>query len=170
MGLQTTPHLSDKPARAAGAPACLVVLYGGELGRSTDLPQQEVTIGRDDDNPIPVAGDRVLQGMAGIVMKHVRRNELLPRYGGDEFAVVLPETTIESATLFAERIRAELESATLDYDEEPLQIAISLGATALEPTDTLEALVARADANQYEAKESGQNGVVGGRREAGRAQ
>ncbi|MEA2235662.1 MAG: hypothetical protein QOC81_386 [Thermoanaerobaculia bacterium] len=90
----------------------------------------------------------------------VRRDELLARYGGEEFAVVLPETTIESAALFAERIRAEVETATFDYDEEPLQITISLGATTLEPSGTQDTLVARADANQYKTKEEGRNRVV----------
>jgi PleD family two-component response regulator len=55
-----------------------------------------------------------------------------------------------------------VESATFDYDEEPLQITISLGATALEPSDMLETLVTRADANQYKAKQEGRNRVVTG--------
>lgn len=84
-----------------------------------------------------LAGDRVLQGLAALVSQPVRRDELRAPYGGEEFAVVLPETTIESAALFAERIRAEVESATFDYDDEPLQITISIGATALEPPTRL---------------------------------
>jgi FOG: FHA domain len=55
MGLQTTPHLNDEPDRAVGAPACLVVLYDGELGRRTELPPHAITVGRDDDNAIQVA-------------------------------------------------------------------------------------------------------------------
>ena len=76
---------------------------------------------------------------------------------GAKEKALYPETTIESAALFAERTRAEVEAATFDCDEEPLQITISLGATALEPSDTLETLVAHADANQYKAKENGRN-------------
>jgi diguanylate cyclase (GGDEF)-like protein len=59
-----------------------------------------------------------------------RRTAFLARYGGEEFAVVLPETPIESAVLFAERIRAEVEAATFDYDGAPSK---SPSASALPP-------------------------------------
>lgn len=56
MGLQTTPHFDASIHRTATeAPACMVVLYGGELARRTELPQHGITIGRDDDNAIHVA-------------------------------------------------------------------------------------------------------------------
>ena len=55
MGQQTTPHFDASIHRTAvEAPACMVVLYGGELGRRTELPQHGITIGRDDDNVIHV--------------------------------------------------------------------------------------------------------------------
>jgi len=108
-----------------------------------------------------LAGDRVLNGIAALVSAQVRRDELLARYGGEEFAVVLPETSLDAAALFCERIRAGIESATFDFDGEPLQATVSLGVTELVPTDTLESLIARADALLYEAKESGRNRVAG---------
>src|SRR5438874_11823473 len=83
-----------------------------------------------------LAGDRVLHGIAGLVARQVRRDELLARYGGEEFAVVLPETSAEAAAVFCERIRADVDAATFDYDGEPLRATISLGAAPLDPGDT----------------------------------
>jgi diguanylate cyclase (GGDEF)-like protein len=92
----------------------------------------------------------------------VRRDELLARYGGEEFAVVLPETSLEAAAVFCERIRAEVERETYDYGGEPLRATISLGAAALQPSDSLEALLARADPHLYRAKQAGRYSVVVG--------
>jgi diguanylate cyclase (GGDEF)-like protein len=88
-----------------------------------------------------------------VVAAQVRREELLARYGGDELAVVLPETTIESASLFCERIRAAVEAETFDYDGEPLRATISLGAATLESSGSTASLIALADARLYRAKE-----------------
>jgi two-component system cell cycle response regulator len=107
-----------------------------------------------------LAGDHVLKGIAAVVATSVRREELLARYGGDELAIVLPETQIESASLFCERIRAAVEAETFDYDGEPLRATISLGAAALEPSDTPASLIARADTRLYRAKEEGRNRTV----------
>jgi diguanylate cyclase (GGDEF)-like protein len=108
-----------------------------------------------------LAGDRVLKGIASLVSGQVRRDELLARYGGEEFAVVLPETSLDAAAGFCERIRNEIEKATFDFDGEPLRATVSLGVTELATSDTLESLVARADARLYEAKEQGRNRVAG---------
>lgn len=62
----------------------------------------------------------------------------------EEFAVVLPETGVEPATMFCERIRSEVESASFDFDGEPLRATIILGAAEIRPSDSLESLVARA--------------------------
>lgn len=296
MKRDTTPHIAAVPgAQATGLPACVVVLYGSELGRRVELTRGEITIGRDDDNAISVtldtisrrharlfvrdrvymvedlsstngtfvneqevsqptalrngdlvrcggavfkfieggniealyheaiyrltitdgltlvankrhfleflereiaratrhgrplslvmfdldrfksvndryghlAGDHVLKAVASLVTGKVRRDELLARYGGEEFAVVLPETSLDAAALFCERIRGEIENATFDFDGEPLRATVSLGVTELSPADTLESLVARADARLYEAKQKGRNRVAGLPKEPG---
>lgn len=107
-----------------------------------------------------LAGDRVLQGIASVAAKQVRRDELIARYGGEEFAVVLPETTVEETAKFCERIRAAVESESFDFDGSAIRATISLGAAAMETSDTLETLVARADANLYRAKAAGRNRAV----------
>jgi diguanylate cyclase (GGDEF)-like protein len=104
-----------------------------------------------------LAGDRVLQGIAALVGAQVRRDEHLARYGGEEFAVVMPETELEDAAVFCERICAEVAGARFDYDGEPIAVTISLGAAALAANESLESLVARADARLYEAKDEGRN-------------
>ena len=107
-----------------------------------------------------LAGDQVLKGVAGVVSAQVRREELLARYGGDELAVVLPETTVDAAALFCERIRVAVEAETFAYDGEPLRATISLGAAALAEADTPDTLIARADQRLYRAKEEGRNRTV----------
>jgi diguanylate cyclase (GGDEF)-like protein len=102
-----------------------------------------------------LAGDRVLKGIASVVAREVRRDELLARYGGEEFAVVLPETTEGAAALCCERIRSDIESETFDYDGAALRATISLGAAALETSDSVDSLVARADRRLYRAKQDG---------------
>jgi two-component system, cell cycle response regulator len=109
-----------------------------------------------------LAGNHVLQGIAALASRQVRRDELIARYGGEEFAVVLPETTAADAVRFCERIRAAVESEPFEFDGETLRVTVSLGAAALEPPESLESLIARADANLYRAKQSGRNCVVGG--------
>ncbi|MEK6372631.1 MAG: GGDEF domain-containing protein [Acidobacteriota bacterium] len=115
---------------------------------------------RTNDEYGHLAGDRVLQGIASVVAKQVRREELIARYGGEEFAVVLPETSVEDAALFCERIRADVERERFEFDGEPLRATISLGAAALEASDTVDTLVARADGLLYRAKQTGRNRVV----------
>jgi len=76
--------------------------------------------------------------------------------------VVLPETPIDGATKFAERIRYIIEETAFDYDGEMLRVTVSAGVAALAPDDTMQSLVERADGLLYRAKEEGRNGVCGG--------
>ncbi|HUP62935.1 MAG TPA: GGDEF domain-containing protein [Thermoanaerobaculia bacterium] len=106
-----------------------------------------------------LAGDRVLCGVAALVAHEVRREELFARWGGEEFAVVLPETAIDGAARFGERLRHIVEEASFVYDEEPLRVTVSVGATALAAGDSLETFVERADALLGRAKQGGRNRV-----------
>jgi two-component system cell cycle response regulator len=109
-----------------------------------------------------LAGDRVLCGVAETIAAEVRREELLARWGGEELAVVLPETPIDGATKFAERIRHIIEETPFDYDGELLRVTVSAGVAALAPGDTMQSLVERADGLLYQAKDEGRNRVCGG--------
>lgn len=109
-------------------------------------------------------GDRVLIETVKAVQKCLRDRDLLGRLGGEEFAVVLHDTTIEHAMIAAERIRAAIEAMQICNDAgTPVPVTTSLGVSAAAVDtglDTPESLLLAADEALYEAKHSGRNRVV----------
>ena len=102
------------------------------------------------------AGDRVLMQFASAVHTLLRRADVMGRLGGEEFVVLLPETSIEVARVVAERIRTKVAELT-----EPAPFTVSIGVTTnVTATDTVDALMARADSAMYQAKGRGRNQVV----------
>jgi diguanylate cyclase (GGDEF)-like protein len=107
-----------------------------------------------------VAGDDVLKGLASILREEARASDLVGRYGGEEFMVLLPNTDAEGARLFAERLRARLEAAEFATQGGLLRVTASFGVSTVNPgSGTLADLIANADAALYRAKESGRNRV-----------
>ena len=107
------------------------------------------------------AGDVVLFNVARRIRDSIRVVDILGRYGGDEFAILLPDASIEDAREIAERIRLAILAALIHPEQEVISIAISLGiAQATDQTDTLSGLLGRADAALYQAKQTGRNRVV----------
>jgi two-component system, cell cycle response regulator len=109
------------------------------------------------------AGDRVLVELADILRETARDIDRLGRYGGEEFIALLPETCIDEAAVFVERVRREVARRPFDVDrEEPLRMTLSAGvATYPHPgMDSPETLVRLADEALYTAKRSGRNRVV----------
>ncbi len=107
-----------------------------------------------------LAGDLVLRELAAAVRPLVRAEQLLARIGGEELAVLLPGVTLESAVLFAEKIRALVEARRIEFEGAPIAVTVSIGVAALEEADAGgDALVARADARLYDAKRAGRNRV-----------
>ncbi len=109
------------------------------------------------------AGDRVLQEMAVILRESAREIDRLGRYGGEEFMVILPETDIEDAAVFVERVRREVARRPFDIQaDEPLRMTISVGVATYphESIDSPEALVKLADNALYAAKSAGRDRVV----------
>jgi diguanylate cyclase len=96
-------------------------------------------------------GDRVLQDVAQILDEGARETDTVVRYGGEEFVIVMPETDLEGASYFADRIRAKIQ--------EKLPVTISGGVTTALDGDSAASLLARADAALYDAKTSGRNCV-----------
>jgi two-component system cell cycle response regulator len=108
-------------------------------------------------------GDDVLREFAQRLRKNMRGIDLVCRYGGEEFVVVMPDTEGAMAEKVAERIRAEIERVPfmIGRDGTAIGVTISVGVSCIQrPSDTVEALVKRADIALYEAKASGRNRVV----------
>lgn len=105
-----------------------------------------------------ISGDRVLSTVAKVIRKHLRPTDLIARFGGDEFAAFLPGALTEKAIRTAERLRekvAKMSAATL-----PTPVTVSIGITAISPSDDLNTLIHRADAAMYEAKAAGRDRVI----------
>ena len=112
-----------------------------------------------------LAGDEVLIRVANTVAEHLRSGDTAYRYGGEEFLVVLPEQTLESARGVAERIRRAVEDLAIPHDakDPPGVITVSAGVSSLETEDEkpVSALLEEADAALYRAKRFGRNRVLG---------
>jgi diguanylate cyclase (GGDEF)-like protein len=103
-------------------------------------------------------GDKVLAGIAAIIMAHTRRNDLAARYGGEEIAVVIPQLSTRQAVAAAEKIRGLIERET--PARTGLPVTISIGIALFAAGDTSATLVGKADKALYKAKELGRNRVI----------
>lgn len=106
-------------------------------------------------------GDMVLREVAAIVRKSVRDTDIAARYGGEEFCVILPETDVEGAMLFAERLRESVQNAVFTGPTGDLKVTISVGVSSI-PTnnpDTATEMIKFADDALYVCKENGRNRV-----------
>ncbi|MGJ8690881.1 MAG: GGDEF domain-containing protein [Thalassotalea sp.] len=107
-----------------------------------------------------LGGDQVLVETALKVKKMLRLCDIFGRYGGEEFAIILPETTLAGALELAERVRAEIESNLIDFNGDEIKITASIGVAILCSSDLrYEDLIARTDEGLYEAKANGRNCV-----------
>ncbi len=104
-------------------------------------------------------GDKVLHLIARVIFEHCRASDHLGRYGGEEFLIILPETGIEGATMFAERVRSVVAQTPVDLDEE--RVTVSIGVAEWCDSDTsASSLISRADRALLEAKGAGRNRIV----------
>jgi diguanylate cyclase (GGDEF)-like protein len=108
-------------------------------------------------------GDSVLQRLAQTIRRCIRKTDSAFRYGGEEFTVLLPESTLENAVKVAERIRREFSQETFSPESGTVtQKTVSIGAAQLVPGEMAKTLLSRADRNLYRAKRSGKNRVDAG--------
>lgn len=109
-----------------------------------------------------ISGDMVLKQLSQEMPRYLREHDLIGRIGGEEFAVLLPETSIEAATLIAERLRQAVEKLSFKVmHESNIQLTISIGvASSIEVEQNLEKLRQESDLRLYQAKSSGRNQVV----------
>ena len=134
-------------ARRAGTPLSLMMLDLDHFKKVND------TYGH-------LTGDEVLVSFTRLVRDCVRRGDLVVRYGGEEFCVLLPGTTPSAATALAERIRAA--AAATELTAKPFRTTVSIGLTAYtgDVDTSVGELLARADEALYRAKDEGRNRVV----------
>ena len=106
------------------------------------------------------AGDKVLVEFAKLLRQSVRDYDIVCRYGGEEFLLVLPGSTLDNCRQLAERIREKTLQMAIHSDGEQVPISMSGGVARLENEDTVDSLLKRADDNLYEAKRRGRNRIV----------
>lgn len=107
-------------------------------------------------------GDRVLRGAAGVVASEVGREGLVARFGGEEFAVLLPNTTVDAAMRLSERVRLAMETNVFRIHPNVIAVTFSIGVAAQAGDEIdLSKLFSAADQALYEAKAAGRNRCVG---------
>lgn len=140
--------------------------FDREIKRSErdELPLALIMIDVDDfkkynDDYGHLSGDRVLITVADAIRSPLRPNDLVARFGGEEFAVLLPETTLDNARIIAERLRENVsrsDPGMLDGKQLP-NVTISMGIAARRPKYSLDMMIAAADVAMYHAKRNGKN-------------
>jgi diguanylate cyclase (GGDEF)-like protein len=106
-------------------------------------------------------GDQVLKFFSQFIRVNLRQEDVLCRIGGDEFAIILPDTTAENATIFFERIRGKLDQVEISIDgRAQLALSFSCGLAAFKTEYLPEDLIEEADHSLYSAKARGRNRVV----------
>jgi diguanylate cyclase (GGDEF)-like protein len=110
-------------------------------------------------------GDAVLRALGATLMKAVRTEDVVARYGGEEFVLLVRGVAPDGVVAAAERIRADVQALVIEHDGKRIPVTVSVGVAVHEAekeAESIEALVARADAALYKAKETGRNRVVQG--------
>ena len=109
-----------------------------------------------------IIGDQVLHGIAQTCIQHLRPDDVLGRFGGEEFVILLPETKLEDAKNIAERLRLLIEETPIQTEIGPINTTISIGVAIKEKTATLDIdqLLSQADRAMYRAKQAGRNRII----------
>jgi len=133
-------------ARRHGHPLSMLVLDVDHFKRIND------TYGH-------ACGDAVLMGLAELIDDSKRYEDLLCRYGGEEFLLMLVEADLKGSALLAERLRKKVSDHPFQFKGQDLSVTVSIGVSAFRREDTYTTLFGRADKALYRAKENGRNRV-----------
>ncbi|WP_313738876.1 diguanylate cyclase [Pseudomonas sp.] len=109
-----------------------------------------------------LAGDKVLKLVANVLRKRLRGSDFMARFGGEEFVLLMPQTSLEQATQQLESLRAAVEACPFHFKGEPVTITTSIGCSVFRSGESGEAVLGRADKALYRAKAQGRNRVEQG--------
>ncbi|MDA3958510.1 sensor domain-containing diguanylate cyclase [Oceanispirochaeta sp.] len=112
---------------------------------------------RINDNLGHQMGDHVLVAVSKVIENETRKSDLLCRYGGEEFSIILPETDFEYAKIFAERVRTHIEELHISNLDQRVTISIGMTVSSAGGGIEIDALMSRADEALYHAKNQGKN-------------
>ncbi len=142
----------------------LAILTENNMGASNCLLMFDLDhFKRVNDNYGHLVGDKVIRYTGGLLKKYAKEHHHVARYGGEELAVIMPNTDLSEAKTIAEQIRVKLSKSELKQKDNGLtigKITVSIGITQLKNDDNVESFINRADEALYNAKESGRNRVV----------
>lgn len=148
-GLQSALDRETRRAERTGTRVCIALLDVDDFKRLND------TLGH-------LAGDAALKHLADVARRSLRPQDTIGRYGGEEFIIVLPDTTPEEACGVVQRLQRDLSAHLFLQGEQQVLITFSAGVTELRRDEPVEAAIARADAAMYKAKRAGKNRVMQG--------
>ncbi|AZD26879.1 GGDEF domain-containing protein [Pseudomonas chlororaphis] len=114
---------------------------------------------RINDNYGHLAGDKVLKIIAGVLRKRLRGSDFIARFGGEEFVLLIPNTSWPVGARLAETLRAAIEACPFHFKGERVTITMSIGMSAFKPGERSDLVLKRADQALYRAKEVGRNRV-----------
>lgn len=143
-------HLSKEMERTrrAGRPTCIVMIDLDHFKAINDKRGHE-------------AGNQALKVAAEVFRQSIRLSDVVCRYGGEEFVIILPQTPLRTAVTVAERVRVWLEQSQVEFEGECFGLTASLGVGIFQQHEshTLKSFVASVDQFMYQAKQQGRNRV-----------
>ncbi|MGC6371380.1 GGDEF domain-containing protein [Pseudomonas sp. K2I15] len=106
-----------------------------------------------------LAGDKVLKIIATVLRKRLRPNDFIARFGGEEFVLLMPNSSLSDALAVGETLRAAIEACPFHFKGEPVTITVSMGTAQFQPGERSDLALKRADEALYRAKAAGRNQV-----------
>lgn len=114
---------------------------------------------RINDNYGHLAGDKVLKIIASVLRKRLRGTDFIARFGGEEFVLLVPNTSLAVGAKLAETLRAAIEACPFHFKGERVTITVSMGMTTFKAGEHSDLVLKRADQALYRAKNAGRNRV-----------
>ena len=115
---------------------------------------------RINDHHGHLAGDATLRSVVAVMRRHCREQDLLGRFGGEEFVLCLPGTSLDQGLAACERIRAAVAATPVQHEGQDIVVTTSIGLAVLRTGESLKGWLARADSALYQAKRAGRNRCV----------